>query len=446
MRQAVHIFKKDVRCLWWLILTVLALTTAFTVFAAKRHVFGTLLVIAWTDLVACLIHEEALPGTRQFWLTRPYSWGSLLAGKALFVLAFVTLPMTIADIVIVTTQGFRIGPHLGGLVWEQLLWWLVFIIPVGALASITVGLVDFVSLALVILVLYTVLERGLARMVLAQRGAPQSPVLSVVVLVLACGAVIVVEQYARRMTTLARIALAGIVVLVAIVPYLPARTVFGLRAASSKTKIAGSSIQITFNPSRTTAVRDGRGRVQIGLAFRMSGVPPGLQLREDSVRASIEGADGPFNFEPEWFFELEPGAVIEIIDIRAGLFDRLRDQPVRIRTTALFTLYGNQRTVALSGGAPAEVPGAGLCEPASHLCRLPFRGPRVLVSTSGFSMQAPYAPPSPYPAELVLDPIVDSPVSEFNRATKALMTEEPIARLRSDFEIGPIRLGDFEKP
>jgi hypothetical protein len=446
MRQVLHIFKKDVRCLWWVILTVLAFTAAFAISDSQRTVYRNLIVVSWTYLVVRVIHEEPLPGTRQFWLTRPYSWRSLLAAKALFALAFVTMPMTIADIVIVTSQGLPISPHLGGLVWEQLLWWLVFLVPVAALASITVGLIDFVSLALVILVLYTVLERGLARMVLAQRGTPQPPILSVVVLVLACSAVIVVWQYARRMTTPARIALAGIVVFVAMIPYLPARTVFTLQAASSKTKIGGSSIQVEFNPSRTTVVRDGRGRIQIGLAFRLSGVPPGLQIREDSVRASIESADGRFNFAPEWFFELEPGTVIQFIDIRAGLFDRVKDQPVRIRTTALFTVYGNQRTVALSGGAPVEVPGAGLCDPANHSCRLPFRKPRVLISTSGFSMRAPYAPPSRYPAELVLDPIVESPVSEFGRATKALMTEEPVAHLRSDFEIGPIRLGDFERP
>jgi hypothetical protein len=445
MRQALHIFTKDVRCLWWLILAVLAFTVAFATSGASWAVFGAVLVAAWIYLVERVVHEEPLPGNRQFWITRPYSWKSLVAGKALFVLAFVTLPMTIADTVIVTTQGFPIWPHLSGLVWEQLLWWFVLIVPVAAVAAVTVGLVDFVSLILLIFVFYTVLERGLARMLLTHRGGPAAPILPVVVLVLASSSAIVLWQYASRKTVVAGIALTGIVGLVALIPYVPARTAFALEAAASKTEIDGSGIGLTFHPSRTTATRDGRGRVTVGLSLQLSSVPQGRQLREESVQATIESADARFNFTPDWFFEIEPGAAIEFIEMRAGLFDQLKDQPVRIKTTALFTLYGDQRTTVLSGDAPVEVPGAGLCEPMEHLCRFPFRGPRVLVSTSGFATQAPYASPSRYPAELTVNPILNYQVSGFGPTTKVLLTEEPMAHLRSDLEIGPLRLGDFEK-
>jgi hypothetical protein len=170
MRQALHIFTKDVRRLRWEILVALALVAAFVDSEVSRDqragiadtLFNStaLLPLAWIYLIVRVVHAEALPGHKQFWLTRPYSWKSLLAAKALFVLVFVTLPMMIADAVIVAVEGFRVGAHLGGLIWEQLLWWLLFIMPTAALAAVTTGLVEFVSwLLLLIGALYTGLDR-----------------------------------------------------------------------------------------------------------------------------------------------------------------------------------------------------------------------------------------------------------------------------------------------
>ncbi len=170
MRQALHIFRKDVRRLRWEILGALALVAAFVdsgsqdaIQRTAHHRHSTSIRQRCSrshGIGTCpsrVIHGEALPGHKQFWLTRPYSWKSLLAAKALFVLVFVTLPMMIADAVIVAAEGFRVGSHWGGLIWEQLLWWLLFVIPAWlALAAVTRGLVEFVSwLLLLIGALYT---------------------------------------------------------------------------------------------------------------------------------------------------------------------------------------------------------------------------------------------------------------------------------------------------
>jgi hypothetical protein len=131
------------------------------------------------------------------------------------------------------------------------------------------------------------------------------------------------------------------------------------------------------------------------------------------------------------------------MEVDSALYDRLKDQPVRIRTVELFTLYGNQNTVTLPRAGKIEVPGVGTCDMWTDLCRSPFRMPRVLVSTSAFSTQAYYEPPSPHPAELAMNPIF-----VFSRwggwPSGRVMTEEPVAHRRSDFEIGPLRLSDFE--
>src|SRR5579872_589291 len=121
MRQTLHIFKKDVRHLWFEITLALSVVVGFAFTGARQALWlivpGTnriaawtlvmfLLPLAWWMLIARVIHDEALPGDCQFWITRPYSWKSLLGAKALFILTFISLPMLLADGVIVHAYGF----------------------------------------------------------------------------------------------------------------------------------------------------------------------------------------------------------------------------------------------------------------------------------------------------------------------------------------------------
>ena len=97
MRQALHIFRKDVRYLWIEIAAVL-LATALFMFTDARSAWNWrsplprtvaaflvnfLLPFAWWTVIVRAVHAETLTGDRQFWPTRPYSWRSLLAAKAL---------------------------------------------------------------------------------------------------------------------------------------------------------------------------------------------------------------------------------------------------------------------------------------------------------------------------------------------------------------------------
>jgi hypothetical protein len=96
MRQAIHIFKKDVRYLWREIVIMLFVVAAL-IFIEVRHALrwqdlAMAEAMAWNMakylfplaawiLIARLIHAEALPSDRQFWRTRPYAWKSLLAAS-----------------------------------------------------------------------------------------------------------------------------------------------------------------------------------------------------------------------------------------------------------------------------------------------------------------------------------------------------------------------------
>ncbi len=107
---------------------------------SHRDVMGlttALLVVTWVLLAARAVHAEAAVGDRQFWLTRPYDRRSLMAAKALLLIAAVHTPMFIAQAVILVANGFSIVDSLGGLLWEEVLLAFVFTIPEVALASVT---------------------------------------------------------------------------------------------------------------------------------------------------------------------------------------------------------------------------------------------------------------------------------------------------------------------
>jgi hypothetical protein len=102
-------------------------------------------------VIARLIHAEPIPGTNQFWTTRPYRWQSLLAAKVLFSLVFLIGPLLIARLTVVVWGGFPLRSSVAGLAWSQLAFLLAAAIPVAALASLTEGLVPFVFLTLIAL-------------------------------------------------------------------------------------------------------------------------------------------------------------------------------------------------------------------------------------------------------------------------------------------------------
>ncbi len=160
MSQALHIFKKDVRHLRFEIAIAITVTALFAFIETKHALWPVdavysrtpasylallLLPVAWWMLIGRAIHDEALPGDRQFWITRPYSWRSLLSAKILFILAFINLPMLIAQLVILRAYGFSIGAELPGLLVESGPAHNCFHIANLAMSALTTGFVQLIA-------------------------------------------------------------------------------------------------------------------------------------------------------------------------------------------------------------------------------------------------------------------------------------------------------------
>jgi len=172
VKQVLHIFRKDVRHLWPSITIVILLAIGHAVFDVESwpvynpgtdrtnaiaSLLNMLLPLSLWFLIAQLIFQEALPGDRQFWLTRPYRWGDLLAAKILFVFVFGSVPMFLSDWYILAAQRLGAFDDVPMLFLRQVLFAALFLLPAFALATVTSGLLQFV-LAWFILLLVLVSE------------------------------------------------------------------------------------------------------------------------------------------------------------------------------------------------------------------------------------------------------------------------------------------------
>ncbi len=151
MRQALHIFRANAlhhRRRIALVLLVEAVGTFVHSQAGEA-----LVVVGFWFLIAGAVHDEPIPGDRQFWVTRPYDWRSLAGAKLLFVLAFVSLPVLLADSVVMAMSGFSPLADPIGLLTRQVLINLWLALPPLALAAVTGSLAQFSGGALMVAVI-----------------------------------------------------------------------------------------------------------------------------------------------------------------------------------------------------------------------------------------------------------------------------------------------------
>ena len=108
MKQTIHIFRKDLRFLRLEIAGFLLLVLVFAMTGETDYV-SEAVEIAALYLVVRMIHAEAIPGDRQYWLTRPYRPMSLLGAKLLFIAAIVCLPLGMAQAAMAARMGFPLA-------------------------------------------------------------------------------------------------------------------------------------------------------------------------------------------------------------------------------------------------------------------------------------------------------------------------------------------------
>jgi hypothetical protein len=290
VKQAIHIFGKDVRRFWPQCVVVSFL---FAVYAMARRQesgagvsalevpAGVIIIICWL-LIAGLVHEESPAEAGPFWITRPYSRMSLLAAKLLFISVFVFLPLLASGVLLEARSGVNVPASAGTLLLFDLGIAMWLILPALAIGGVTTSLKMFAGMAIVLFALFarapvrdTINLAGLLPMVLAAIGA-------------------VWLQYAARRTQWSRASLIAAVVVSSFL--MPLNGTARLSTRIMNPGLQPDRIRISFDetqPPRLDYHASGLG-LCFSLAVKVEGLPPGTVLREfgttsGQVRSAMAG-------------------------------------------------------------------------------------------------------------------------------------------------------------
>ncbi len=221
MSQALHIFRATALHLRGRIALVMLLVGLAAALRSRGASIGTAAdlveVLAFWFLIAGAVHDEPIPGNRQFWVTRPFRWQSLLGAKVLFVIAFVSFPALLADCAVLYRYGFSPFEDPAALLARHLLINLSLTIPPLALAAVTAGIGQFAAGAFTLAAI-VVSNQYLGWMHSAIPHLAFSSSLVLTVLTAIMLAAVMIRQYAARTTTACR-ALLLLAVLIRLAPW-----------------------------------------------------------------------------------------------------------------------------------------------------------------------------------------------------------------------------------
>ena len=406
-----HIFRKDWKLLWPLVILVTAFQVLLGWLSFKWGYFGedlaarTLypaLAIAWyvgiVALVVAAVHQDPIPGISQDWLIRPVPRRDLLFAKVLFVVATISGPMLVVDLLNARGAGFTLSQSLGPAVFKEIYVLLTLVVPLLALASVTENWPQIVLGSAVLMVLYALCLIVASVAIGPERCPTCGTGLRWIQSLLQHGAVLIAAllilrlQYFHRQTSAARWLIAAGVLLFAFVQ-LPWNLAFALQQRLSAAPADAASIAIAFDaaadqaamaPSPTApnvgAARAARellsgnthaaaeylrrraqpdtAPVAFELPVRITGVPKGALLQVDRTEVRLLQADGRILYHAANGGELaglhmgDGGAAThQTIDLPAALYREWAQRPVRLEITYSLALLKVSATYAMAATA-----------------------------------------------------------------------------------------------
>ena len=378
-----HIFKKDWKLTWPLVLGVALLNLLAHTTQHKMGHFGgnpalgpLLHLLRWSQylgsilVIATIVHQDPTPGVRQDWLVRPIKRSDLLLEKLIFVLLLVQGPMLATDVLRALLEGFSFYQSLAASFSRALVLLFALYLPALAFASLTknfteailAGVVAFLGGACFSLLLFTLVFggqqprfwvewSGLAWINQSERG----------LLALTVGLAILGLQYFRRNTLLSRWLFGGGVLLWVATLVTPWQPAFAVQEKLSANRGAAKSLELAFDASagklasiigtnldeRRLPSRDS-GDVLVGLPLHVTGWPDDTMLKADRSAVRIMSDNG------KWL-SLGAGEDLELrnegpskaersthhlIRIPADLYVRFKDTSVQMEITYSLTLMG----------------------------------------------------------------------------------------------------------
>ena len=310
-----HIFLKDLRRLWPFVAGLALLHLALAVMRAGLGVFPedhqTLRQLAeYAEILAALlvfftaimvVQLDPIPDDQQDWLVRPIRRRDLLAAKLAFVIVALLGPLFAASLLQGLMSGFPFGQALAAAASWSLYEFVNPVLPALAIAAISRGIGQALGLGLAIIGGVLVVAGSM----IWGYGVVTETRLSTVdtlaawlignLLVVVGAAAILRLQYFQRATLASRVLLGVFpLLLLATELLLPYSTALAMQ----NWLLPAPDIAIAFVPQArkpvtdTGAPRHANQPVRIALPLQVNGLPPGLMLLGDRVKATFTAPDG----------------------------------------------------------------------------------------------------------------------------------------------------------
>jgi hypothetical protein len=474
-QQALHIFRKDVRHLRFEIAGILLLLIVLVLAGVQTWEglqarggpesdsggpLDVLLPIAWSLLIARAIQTEALPGDRHFWLTRPYSRSGLLLSKAMLIVAFINLPLLVAQAAIVSLDGLPLLSNFGGLLWNQVLISVVLLLPVAAVAALTRNLAQFLPLVVLTGALLAGPVSGHDSMgdlewIRSSLG---------LFIAAAIGVLVLQRQYRlRRSANTAFLALgsatAGMILYLAF----PHSLAFAIQSRVIGSPDARLALRLDQTGRPTKDFKEAnRYQQMIALPIAVTGVDP-RDLRVDSSKITFKTLSG-ITRQSRARVNLVEQQLVHTMSLDRTFFEAAKDSPVNVRAELYLTQFGRVRSIDVPlDGTPVYISGPGQCgvvagyDRRTFVCRSAFQAPRPFLSDRvapehRYRRWSDYY--SPLPALPSLNPVIAETYELVGRASDDLapavperpatmVVRDPVAYFRYTMEAPNVRLGDF---
>ena len=380
MRTILRVFMKDVRRLWKEIAITLILLGDLTWLDRWRadstpgSVEGwlnLLLPFAWAYLIARVVHEDPLVGDRQFWVTMPVQWGSHIAAKALFVVAFIHLPDIAADATILAVRGFRPSALIAALFGKQLLLIAALTLPSVAIATLVRNTAQFMLSAIVTAAGVVFVNGGFALISPPWTPSDQGRLDLALAILATTSLSVVVLQFARRWTKLARsIAIGAALVTAMLYAWLPVESTAAVRCALSPGNSASGamSVHLSSQEAQSKPFVTPRGSQVVSVPIEISVTQDDVGRIFRLLTLGIEGSDGrrysatPLSSPKTSVFAwLDPSRTGLVIEMNSKTYDAVKNAPVKIRGAILAEFFRGESPTRIPVGVTADVPGLGRC-------------------------------------------------------------------------------------
>jgi len=370
-----HIFKKDWKLTWWMVLGA-ALLYAMRVVALSRaafvnartsaepnvgYVLTTLSMVATALLVVIIVQKDAIAGLRQDWLVRPIERTDLLLSKLAFVVLLVQGPIFVLDIAEGLAGGLGIV-HVVAAAASRSVWTLAtMVLPLIAFAALTRNLMEAIGAGFAVGLAFGLLQSATVNTsaAIAERsgiGWILSSMQSVCVLLFVLA--ILGLQYYRRKVIASRWICGAAVVAAFAIQFVPWQQVFAIQERFSSNPGAASAIQV-HSGSGGGADLNGTSDNQVFLMVPVmfSGVGLGERVVEDRVSARIIEPSGEVTRLTDAWGSVYPvsssAQTVERLYMPKELVGPLKRHPVRMEMDLSLTLMkpGSEKTMPADGTA-----------------------------------------------------------------------------------------------